>query len=208
MLQPIGPRGGRSDHEAWILGSLGLMFAALPIVTAVAAAGLAMTSQFAGAAVAALVAAGAGWLFSRFLCDVSLRHAWLGGTVLTVSGPRIARHCDLAAPGTVTKLKRTVPLGGYGLIPVLYAREQAGGPPVRLLLGGESGGRPFLVVAPAELRLLVRAISARPGAPGKETVELVDYLRFLADKRERDGHPQIDWSHRTDPGGLGDREQR
>lgn len=139
-----------------------------------------------------------GGLFARFRYNFAPRRAWLDGSVLTVVGGRGPRRCDLRTASVVQLHRIVPPMSGYGLLPVLVARQERDTPPVRLLLW--EPGPPGTFPA-RQLRLLADVIAQRPSPLGGEAAKAVQRLRALADRQEAPPGIVVDWSHRTNPPG-------
>jgi hypothetical protein len=201
------PLGGQEDplpRERFMVAGpgiilgMGAFLATTGLITTLASGNVAATP---GLILGAAIFDG---IFARFLYDFLPRRGRLDGTVLTVEAafPASVRRCDLAS-AAVIRLRRTMPLAGHGSVPVLYLRQHAGDPPVRLALRGP-GLDPF----PAgHLRLLADAISQRP-AEDEAAGKIALRLRAQADDQEAPTGIVPDWSFRTSPQhylGVGER---
>jgi hypothetical protein len=116
------------------------------------------------------------------------------GGLLTIEGKRDVRQCDLGSASKIA-LRQVPPLFSWSVL-VLYAWQEPGSPPVRLVLAGPG----WVLLTAAHLRMLAQVIGSRPGQPGRKISNVVRHLRDLAACQDLRTQP-IDWSFRTDPKG-------
>ena len=137
----------------------------------------------------------------KIFCSYLPQRAWLEGSVLTVESGQDVRRCDLASAARIA-IRSVPPFTSWSFL-VLYAYQEPGSPPVRLVLEGPR----WALLTAAQLRALAAVISSRPGALGGKTRRVVRRLGELAAYVDLRTKP-IDWSFRTDPRGQRQRDSK
>lgn len=128
----------------------------------------------------------------KFLYPFLPQRAWLEGSMLTVESGQGVGRCDLASAAQIA-LRSVPPFISWSFL-VLYAYQEPGSRPVRLVLEGPDW---ILLTAP-QLRALAAVIGSRPAELAGQTRRVVRRLGELADYVDLRTNP-TDRSFRINP---------